>query len=408
VRPLTKKIDTKKIFFIFERQKRWKYHLNDFSIRKFRKILKELNIKISPEIEKRKEGVVIAGNSYFLFIDEIKSKSTKLIFLGHFYKYFLEFILSQYNKAKRTSKDLVSIISAVKELNFKMSVIDFVHNLIIKNLKEFLILKYNLTESKNLAYFIPSLSFTTQSFLLSVNNNKKIPNFYDQELLGRLDKHSINKLISNVEANQKRISKTLKAVRGEQLRYFVMLKKLIWLRDLVDYYYDAITSFYGNSVCLVLSRENIKYPFRDSLELCRFSMNKIKEIGKNKVCPESDFLSEERQKMASQEKQALPLKGVIASQGNFSGIARIIKDFSDIKRVGPKDILVSQYTRPSLVVGMAICKGIITEEGGLTSHAAIVSRELGKPCLIGVERCTNAIKDGDKIKVVDGKIYKLK
>jgi pyruvate,water dikinase len=137
-------------------------------------------------------------------------------------------------------------------------------------------------------------------------------------------------------------------------------------------------------------------------------MNKIKEIGKNKVCPESDFLSEERQKMASQEKQALPLKGVIASQGNFSGIARIIKDFSDIKRVGPKDILVSQYTRPSLVVGMAICKGIITEEGGLTSHAAIVSRELGKPCLIGVERCTNAIKDGDKIKVVDGKIYKLK
>jgi pyruvate,water dikinase len=57
---------------------------------------------------------------------------------------------------------------------------------------------------------------------------------------------------------------------------------------------------------------------------------------------------------------------------------------------------------------MAICQGIITEEGGLTSHAAIVSRELGKPCLIGVEGCTTELTDGDRIKVINGKIYKLK
>ena len=96
-------------------------------------------------------------------------------------------------------------------------------------------------------------------------------------------------------------------------------------------------------------------------------------------------------------------KGGTAKIGN----AKIIKNYSDIKKITPRDILISEYTRPNLVVGMAVCKGIITEEGGLTSHAAIVSRELGKPCLIGVEGCTKALKDGDKIKVVDGNIYKI-
>ena len=70
-------------------------------------------------------------------------------------------------------------------------------------------------------------------------------------------------------------------------------------------------------------------------------------------------------------------------------------------------ILIKEFTEPTDLPIMGSAKGIITEEGGLTSHAAIVSRELGKPCLIGVEGCTKILKDGDKIKVVDGNIYKI-
>jgi pyruvate,water dikinase len=71
----------------------------------------------------------------------------------------------------------------------------------------------------------------------------------------------------------------------------------------------------------------------------------------------------------------------------------------DFTRFKDGDILVTSMTRPEFVPLMRRATGIVTNEGGITCHAAIVSRELGKPCLIGTRRATEVIKEGDLIEV---------
>ena len=63
------------------------------------------------------------------------------------------------------------------------------------------------------------------------------------------------------------------------------------------------------------------------------------------------------------------------------------------------DILVTSMTRPEFVPIMKMAAGIVTDEGGLTCHAAIVSRELGIPCIVGTQIATRSLKDGDRVEV---------
>ena len=64
-----------------------------------------------------------------------------------------------------------------------------------------------------------------------------------------------------------------------------------------------------------------------------------------------------------------------------------------------KDILVSHMTSPDIVPVMKKAAAIVTDLGGLTCHAAIVARELKKPCVIGTKVATQVLKDGDKVEV---------
>jgi pyruvate,water dikinase len=91
------------------------------------------------------------------------------------------------------------------------------------------------------------------------------------------------------------------------------------------------------------------------------------------------------------------IPGICASQGKVSGQAKIITSKDDISKMRPGDIMVAIGTDFDLLEIMHLSAGIITEEGGLLSHASVVSRELGKPCLIGVANATKFLKDGDQI-----------
>ena len=74
------------------------------------------------------------------------------------------------------------------------------------------------------------------------------------------------------------------------------------------------------------------------------------------------------------------------------------------------DIMVSIATDPDVVPAMKMAAAIVTEQGGITSHAAIVSRELGIPCIIGTKIATEVLKDGDmvEVNVNHGWVRKLK
>lgn len=97
---------------------------------------------------------------------------------------------------------------------------------------------------------------------------------------------------------------------------------------------------------------------------------------------------------------SLPLTGTTACPGEVTGIARLVLSADDINKVSNGEILVTTMTTPDLMLAIERCGAIITDEGGLLCHAAIISRELQIPCVIGTEAATKAIRDGDFI-IVD-------
>ncbi|NIQ10332.1 MAG: phosphoenolpyruvate synthase, partial [Gammaproteobacteria bacterium] len=101
------------------------------------------------------------------------------------------------------------------------------------------------------------------------------------------------------------------------------------------------------------------------------------------------------------------LTGASASPGMASGSAKIVPEASQIDKVVNGDILVAEMTTPDFVPAMKRAVAIVTDRGGRTSHAAIVSRELGIPCVVGAQGATTTLTDG-RIITVDGsqgKVY---
>ncbi len=95
------------------------------------------------------------------------------------------------------------------------------------------------------------------------------------------------------------------------------------------------------------------------------------------------------------------LTGVGASPGIGSGYVKILKSPKEIAKVKANDVLVAPMTSPDFVPAMKKASAIVTDEGGLTSHAAIVSRELGIPCVVGTKLATTKLKE-DTLITVDG------
>lgn len=93
------------------------------------------------------------------------------------------------------------------------------------------------------------------------------------------------------------------------------------------------------------------------------------------------------------------LKGATASKGFARGIVKVCKLSTEISKITEGDILVTAMTTPDFVPAMKKTAGIITDEGGITCHAAIISRELGKPCIIGTKVATKTLRDGDLVEV---------
>jgi len=93
------------------------------------------------------------------------------------------------------------------------------------------------------------------------------------------------------------------------------------------------------------------------------------------------------------------IKGHVAFPGKTRGKARLVFCNEDIKKVQRGDILVAVMTFPSFIPAMEKASAFVTDEGGILCHAAIVSREMKKPCIIGTKNATKLLKDGDLIEV---------
>ncbi len=103
-----------------------------------------------------------------------------------------------------------------------------------------------------------------------------------------------------------------------------------------------------------------------------------------------------------EEEVSKEIKGRVASPGTkkiYRGRARVLLSPSESGRIQEGEFLVTTMTCPPFIIAMGKAQGFITDEGGITCHAAIVAREMDKPCIIGTGNATKVLKDGDFIEV---------
>lgn len=147
-------------------------------------------------------------------------------------------------------------------------------------------------------------------------------------------------------------------------------------------------------VCLAgkitVSKDELKKRMNNSACVC--SGKRIAIVTDKNIIARIDGVLEKKEEVRE-------LKGAKASAGVVSGRVRIVlsnKDFASFKE---GEILVTSATRPDFVPLMKKAGGIVTDEGGMLSHAAIVSRELGKPCVVGTIKGTRILRNGDLVEV---------
>jgi phosphohistidine swiveling domain-containing protein len=104
------------------------------------------------------------------------------------------------------------------------------------------------------------------------------------------------------------------------------------------------------------------------------------------------------------------LTGLAASSGVKSGKARVIKSISQLSEIAEGEILVAPKTTPDFMLAFGKVAGVVTDHGGVTSHAAIVSREMGIPAVVGTKTATQVLTTGQLITVDGntGKVYEGK
>ena len=96
---------------------------------------------------------------------------------------------------------------------------------------------------------------------------------------------------------------------------------------------------------------------------------------------------------------ATSVQGLPVSRGTYEGPAVVVHDADDLRRVRPGDVLVATHTGPAFNLVLPLIGAIVTDRGGLLSHAAIVAREFGVPAVVGCSDATQVIRNGDRVRV---------
>jgi pyruvate,water dikinase len=133
--------------------------------------------------------------------------------------------------------------------------------------------------------------------------------------------------------------------------------------------------------------------------------NRKKDYFLATVAPGSTIFTADRKEIARLKEQYIdqPVKGgevrgTVAFKGRVQGRVRLVVRRKDFDGVLEGDVLVTAMTTPDMMTIMKKAIAFITDEGGVTCHAAIIAREMRKPCIIGTKIATQVLKDGDLVK----------
>ncbi len=208
----------------------------------------------------------------------------------------------------------------------------------------------------------------------------------------------------------------------EQERRRILLgKKLAYIRDLRDeyrrigmYHIQKLYEEIGKRMNLTTSEMS----FVRDVEVKAFFEKGVvpnKEIVNKRIsgflmfmdgekieCLVGEEIKEKAQELelrVSEEEGGRIIKGKTASKGKVQGRVRVILTVKDLNKVSKGDILVAVTTGADYVPAMHRAAAFVTDEGGLTCHAAIIAREMKKPCIVGTKNATKILKDGEIVEV---------
>ncbi len=160
---------------------------------------------------------------------------------------------------------------------------------------------------------------------------------------------------------------------------------------------------------------NLKYLFTEELKSIEKEKDTLIKVSNKRINTEfltifkhgkisfgSDKeLSDLKEEIKMQEPEK-DIKGIVACKGDkiiYQAKVKVLLSPKECNKVNKGDFIVATMTTPDYVIGMKKALGFITDEGGVTCHAAIVSREMNKPCIIGTKIATKVLKDGDLVEV---------
>ena len=230
-----------------------------------------------------------------------------------------------------------------------------------------------------------------------------------------LNKRQILQDIDNIPKNRVRIRQKIKKLPSDSL--IMEMKKLSRDRNEeieefmeIEYYFRQL--LYKIAKRIRIDFKTIIYLSTDEVIDCLLNKSRIPNSNINKRKKLFGFLIKEGKATAycgnearflieDIRKDVTRLKGSVAcySEKKIRGIVKIINNSSDIKDVEKGDILVTVMTTPNYMQAIYKASAIVTDEGGVTCHAAIISRELNIPCIIGTKIATKVLKDGDLVEV---------
>ncbi len=112
-----------------------------------------------------------------------------------------------------------------------------------------------------------------------------------------------------------------------------------------------------------------------------------------------EYAKKKKVVLLTEEIKTKELKGIVACPGKVKGKVKILRLNRDVDQVQEGDILVTPMTTPSFLPALRKAAAFVTDEGGVVCHAAIISRELHKPCIISTKVATKMLKEGDIVEV---------
>ena len=244
-----------------------------------------------------------------------------------------------------------------------------------------------------------------------------------------IKKYKKNRSIKSKLTRLENYKKKVLIQRDELIEKYKIKKGIKYWLNIIDEYtflHDLrkehqIKWFYGTRLLMIESAKRIGVSVNDLIwfrhkEVCEFLKGKkfdkteanrrkkaiclILRDGKVNIWSGKKAFTQHKKEIEEKEKSVNQFKGKSAGKGIITATVKVCDGAKDaIKKVKRGDILVTGMTLPEYLPAMKKAVAIVTNEGGITCHAAIVSRELGIPCIIGTKIATKVLKDGDLVEV---------